>query len=199
MMGPGSLDRWTAGSLVLVAALVCGAPAGARQHQMPARAELVNVLVSPEYSRWLIGPIWFMATPAERAEFLEIADDQRAATFIEEFWKRRDPEPEIFGNPVRALFEERAEEADRRFRERARLGRSTDRGTIWILYGEPERIEFDTSLDPREPDLEVWTYPKDAPPGLDGEKPARRYWFAGKDGEIVLHTPRAGRRSTIRQ
>ena len=173
--------------------------AEARRERMPPRQELLNVLLSPELSQWLVGPIYFIATPSERQQFLRLEDDVAAEQFIDAFWRRRDPEPELFGNEVRRLYEERAEEADRRFRERVRRGRTTDRGVIYTLYGEPEAIEFDTSLNPREPDLEVWIYSGDAPPGLDGEAPRKRYYFAEKDGQTVLHTPRATRRSTIRQ
>lgn len=190
-------------AVVAVVALVTGLlwpePAEARREKMPPRQELINVLLSPDLSQWLAGPIYFIATQDERRQFLELEDDVAAERFIDEFWRRRDPAPELFGNEVRRLYEERVEEADRRFRERVRRGRTTDRGVIYTLYGEPDAIEFDTSLNPREPDLEVWIYSGEAPPGIDGESPRKRYYFADKDGETVLYTPRATRRSTIRQ
>lgn len=184
-----------AACLLVVAATT---PAEGRKEKKPPREDLINFRLGPEYAQWLIGPLYSMATPAERDEFLSLADDRAAAAFVEEFWRRRDPDPALFGNPVKATFERRAEEADRRFREGTRLGRATDRGTVFVLYGEPGRIDFDPGLAPHEPDLEVWSYPEDAPAGLDGERPKQRYFFAERDGETVLYTPRATRRSLIR-
>lgn len=186
-------------TLVLSLVVLSAAAALARPEKLPPRQELVNFLLDPDLSQWLVGPVYFVATPAERREFLELESDAAAERFIEEFWKRHDPSPELFGNEVRELFDERVEEADRRFREQIRRGRSTDRGVIYTLYGEPERIVFDASPKLREPDLEVWIYPGDAAPGLDGKRPKKRYYFAEKDGETMLYTPRATRRITIPQ
>lgn len=172
--------------------------ARARKQKKPRNEDIINVRLGLEYSQWLVGPIYFLASEEERAAFLGLNTDELAQSFINEFWKRRDPEPEIFGNPALDLFEQRVELADRRFRENAVMGRRTDRGTLFVLYGEPALIQFDTSPNPREPDLEVWFYPKGAK-GLSGLTPNRRYFFAEKDGGTVLYTPRASRRSTLRQ
>lgn len=183
--------------LVCVVVLATSGAATARREKKPPREEPINYQLGPRYARWLVGPLYLMATSAERDEFLSLSDDRAAATFVEEFWRRRDPHPELFGNEVESLYERRAEQADRRFREGTRLGRATDRGTVFVLYGEPARIDFDPGLSPREPDLEVWSYPEGAAPGLDGEPPKQRYYFAERNGETVLFTPRATRRSLI--
>lgn len=196
----GSSTARAGATTLLTCLLVLATATGAvgSKERKPPREDLINFRLGPEYAQWLVGPLYLMATPAERDEFLSLAGDREAAAFVEEFWRRRDPDPTLFGNQVKALFEQRAEEADRRFREGTRLGRATDRGTIFVLYGEPERIDFDPGLARHEPDLEVWSYPEDAPPGLDGERPKQRYYFAERDGETVLYTPRATRRSLIR-
>ena len=146
-------------------------------------AGLTNPRLSPGYAQWLVGPIARMASPEERAEYLELDDDYAAADFIEEFWRRRDPDPSAPGNPVRATFERRAEEADRKFTEAGLSGRKTDRGVIHVLYGPPERTDYEL---PRGggPAVEVWFYPEDAPEGLDGEPPEGSYRFQ-KRGEVT--------------
>ncbi|MDX1645229.1 MAG: GWxTD domain-containing protein, partial [Thermoanaerobaculia bacterium] len=114
--------------------------AEARRERMPPRQELLNVLLSPELSQWLVGPIYFIATPSERQQFLRLEDDVAAERFIDAFWRRRDPEPELFGNEVRRLYEERAEEADRRFRERhlhAQPAPVVDRRRLSLMPGPP--------------------------------------------------------------
>ena len=80
-----------------------------------------------------------------------------------------------------------------------RTGRRTDRGVTFVLFGEPALIEFYGGTNPREPDLEVWNYGRDAEPGLSGEKPDRRYFFAEQDGEIVRYQPRPSRLRSMRQ
>ena len=183
-------------ALVLLAASDVRA---AGKNKKPRTEDIINIYLDVGYSQWLVGPLYYMANEGERAEFLALTNDEGAEAFVREFWKRRDPEPEIFGNPVLDLFERRREVADRRYRERAVLGRRTDRGAIFILHGEPALIEFDTSTNPREPDLEIWSYPKNAPEGLSGVEPKRHYFFAEKDGRTVLYTPRSSRRSMRRQ
>ena len=59
-----------------------------------------------------------------------------------------------------------------------------------MLYGEPEMIQYDSGTSPRDPDLEIWIYPKTADASLNGDRPKRRYFFAEKDGKTVLYTPR---------
>lgn len=170
---------------------------GAKSQKRPETTEIVNFVLGLEFSHWLVGPIYFIASGEERAQYLALSSDDAAEAFIEAFWKRRNPGPDIFGNDAEREFEERARAADKRFREGAVIGRRTDQGTIFVLYGEPESVEYDTSTKRNEPDLEVWVYSKDAPEGLDGAKPKRRYWFADKDGRTVLHTPRASRRRSV--
>lgn len=188
--------RPVAGALLL-AVLVSVEPVAAAKSKKPRVEDIINFQLGVEYSKWLAGPIYYMATPEERREYLALTSDEQAAAFVEEFWRRRDPEPEIFGNPVRELFDRRAEQADRHYRERAVLGRRTDRGAVYVLHGEPELIHHDLGRKPGEPDLEVWVYPKKAEAGLDGEQPRRRYYFVERDGRTVLYTPRSSRRIDI--
>ena len=183
-------------SLTLVVALLA-VPAFAKKTKRPDTEDIINYRLGIEHSHWLVGPIYYMASPEERTAYLALTGDDEAVAFQDEFWKRRDPEPDIFGNPVRDLYERRADEADRRYREAAVIGRRTDRGALYVLYGEPELIFFDPGRTPAQPDLEVWVYPKRVEDGLTDERPQRRYYFAEQDGRTVLFTPRASRRIEI--
>jgi len=166
-------------------------PAGAARYEA---ADLVNVLLSPEWASWLIGPYVRMATEQEVREFGKLTRDEDAAAFVERFWARRDPDPARPGNPVREAAERRAEEADRRFTEAGVTGRRTDRGAIFVIYGEPEKVDHEPSQIYGEPPLEVWTYPASAPRGLDGRPPARFYRFVKRDDLTGFYVPgRPGR------
>jgi len=173
--------RGRAAALLLAAALVA-APGLALD-----AIDLFNPLLSPDYASWLVGPYGRMASKEEIREFGALTDDEDARQFIESFWARRDPDSNRPGNPVRDLAEERAVEADRRFTESGYPGRRTDRGAIFVLYGEPEKLEHEPGDFVGDPPLEVWRYPSGTERGLDGEKPDRRYRFVQKGDLTVLY------------
>lgn len=157
--------------------------------------ELTNLRLGIDYSHWMLGPIARMATPEEIAAFRALDDDFAALELVEAFWARRDPDPSTRANEARATFERRAQEADRRYGEAGVLGRRTPRGTIHVLYGEPESIDFEIPLEEGAP-IEIWTYPENASEGLDGQPPARVYRFR-KQGELTLPYQPGGRRDTL--
>jgi GWxTD domain-containing protein len=196
-----SAARWST-RLALVGLLgllvVPGSAAAGRKQKPPRTEDIVNIFLGLEHSQWLVGPIYYLATPEEREAFLALRSDEEAEAFIRDFWVRLDPEPEIFGNPAKDLFERRAELADRRYREQATTGRRTDRGALFVLFGEPESIRFDVIGRPGEPDLEIWTYPKEVEEPLGGLEPEREYFFAQTDGRTVFYLPRPSRLRSIR-
>jgi len=187
----GRAARRAVVALVGVLAVVfagCGSSGAAAPSSRPG--ELVNTSLGPDYASWLVGPVARMATPEEIETYSQLTSDFAAADFIESFWSRRDPDPVQPGNPVRLEFERRAAAADRMYGEAAVLGRRTARGTIYVLYGKPAKDSFE--LAPRTgASIEVWTYAKDSPPGLDGKRPDRFYWFQEKDGITSFYQPRA--------
>lgn len=95
-------------------------------------------------------------TREERKIFLELPDDRKDG-FIEEFWKRRDPDPDTEHNAYRAEYEERVERAAQLFGGEGRPGWLTDRGRIFILFGPPqERLTY--PMDARGFCREIWYY-----------------------------------------
>jgi len=186
LAGPPRTLRWTAVLLTAVAAWGCAAGGAGRVGGGAAAdlADLTNPFLGIDYSQWLVGPVAGLATAAEIESYLSLRDAAAAASFIEEFWRRRDPDPQAPGNPLRELFDERAEEADRRFSEAGYRGRRTDRGTISIVYGAPRETRFDVPEYAEDPPIEVWVYGEGAPSGLDGRRPLPEYRFA-KHGDLT--------------
>ncbi len=172
--------RWL--GLALAGALAgASTAAGARA---PSAEELTNFQLGPEHARWLVGPIARLASEAERAEYLRLADDAAAGRFIAAFWERRGGLRSFPPTPGH-LFQERAAEADVLYREGHHVGRSTDRGTIYVLYGPPAATRFEPSPTPGGGAVEIWRYPKEASPGLDGERPKTLYSFRREEDGLT--------------
>lgn len=87
-----------------------------------------------------LSKVRYIITKQERKAFLELPPSERGK-FIEEFWKKRDPDPYTEENEYREQYMERVEEADRRFSGEGRPGWLTDRGRIYILFGPPTQIQ----------------------------------------------------------
>lgn len=186
-----SCARHSAFLAAAIAVALLTVPAATAKGKKPRDPEaLFNPLLGIEHSHWLVGPIAEIATADEIEAYLALTGDDEAVRFVEEFWGRRAEGYGFFDRKPRQIYEERLTEADKRFSEGTFPGRRTDRGKLWILYGEPEEITFEKDRDERVPTLEVWRYPKDAGAGLDGERPKRVYRFIDVDGSKVLFTGR---------
>jgi GWxTD domain-containing protein len=111
--------------------------------------------LSPERANFL-SQVGYIITKAERKIFLELPDADRDA-FIEEFWKRRDPDPDTPANEYRIEYEERVERASVMFHGEGRPGWLTDRGRIYVLFGPPsERLTY--PMEGSGNCREVWYY-----------------------------------------
>lgn len=150
--------------------------------------ELTNFLLGPSYSQWLVGAISLLADESEIDRFLKLTSDEQAEAFIADFWAaRRDTKAVWPAKQPQGVFESRAREADSFYSEGPRPGRRSARGAIYIVYGAPESEQFEVSGKRGNPVVEVWEYPKDAAPGLNGESPRRYYYFV-KKGEYTVET-----------
>jgi GWxTD domain-containing protein len=168
--------------LLLLLAAGCG---GGTSAPSRSRAELINPALGPDYSAWMVGAASRLATPEEVNEYVTLRDDQQAEAFIERFWQQHNPAPNKPGNPLRQEFEKRSVNADRQFSEAGLLGRRSDRGTLYVLYGLPKKIDHEVSPVRNGPPLEVWIYGTDAPSGLDGRRPSPLYRFV-KNGDVTV-------------
>lgn len=169
----------------VIAASLLAAPLGAAKGRGKPRPadELLNVFLSPGYAQWLVGPVARLATEEQIGAFLALTDDAAAERFIDEFWARRKPLEGIPGMTARRQFEHLAEEADRRFGEETYPGRRTDRGTIFILYGPPDEVDYEESRRRGVGLVEIWRYERPRI-GLDGEAPKKAYHFI-QDGDLT--------------
>ena len=82
--------------------------------------------------------ISYIITPQEERIFREIPPEDRGK-FIEDFWRRRDPNPETEVNEFRQAYYTRLAIADKAFKAGI-PGWKTDRGRIYILLGPPTDV-----------------------------------------------------------
>lgn len=97
----------------------------------------------------------FIITKQERKIFLRLPPEKRDE-FIEEFWRRRDPDPLTEINEFKDQYFRRIEEANRLFKG-VRPGWLQDRGRVYILVGPPDsRLQYPIGKYSRP--HEVWHY-----------------------------------------
>jgi len=91
--------------------------------------------LNPDEQEFL-STVRFIITKEERKIFLRLPPSERQA-FIEEFWAKRDLNPETEENEYKEEYFSRIEDANRLFRGEGTPGWLTDRGRIYILFGPP--------------------------------------------------------------
>ncbi|HXF43649.1 MAG TPA: GWxTD domain-containing protein, partial [Pyrinomonadaceae bacterium] len=100
--------------------------------------------VKPElkdvYKKWLNTDVAPIITKEERRAFMALQTDEERENFIENFWRRRDPNPDTEENEYREEYYERVAYANEHFTSGI-PGWKTDRGRIYIAWGKPDSIE----------------------------------------------------------
>ncbi|HEY2292836.1 MAG TPA: GWxTD domain-containing protein [Thermoanaerobaculia bacterium] len=128
------------------------------------------------------GPTRWLMLPEEERQYRRLRTTREVVDFIEEFWRRRDPEPDKPGNPFAKTFYERVEAADHLYSEGGTRGSLTDRGRAMALLGPPPVLRYGQkkvpAWNPGRPGappavqtqalpLETWVYPfAELPPAL---------------------------------
>src|SRR5688572_11568701 len=92
------------------------------------------------YKDWLDKDVAYIITDEERRAFKKLETDDEREHFIEEFWRRRDPDPDTNENEYREEYYERIAYANEHFASGI-PGWKTDRGRIYIMYGKPDEKE----------------------------------------------------------
>src|SRR5258705_9979639 len=129
--------------LAIVAAFVVFASSGvfAQEAQDPAtKPRNVMRKLKKAYKDWLDKDVAYIITDEERKAFKKLATDDERERFIEEFWRRRDPDPDTDENEFKEEYYERIAYANEHFASGI-PGWKTDRGRIWIVYGKPDERE----------------------------------------------------------
>ena len=92
------------------------------------------------YKKWLDNDVAYIITSEEKKAFRALQTDEERENFIENFWRRRDPDPDTEENEFRDQYYERIAYANEHFTSGI-PGWKTDRGRIYITWGKPDEVE----------------------------------------------------------
>jgi len=127
--------------LVLTVASFFGFAQDPTQAQDPTdKPRNVKPELKKAYKDWLEKDVTYIITDEERKAFRKLATDDERERFIEEFWRRRDPDPDTDENEFKEEYYERIAYTNEHFASGI-PGWKTDRGRIWIMYGKPDGRE----------------------------------------------------------
>ncbi|CAN5473280.1 hypothetical protein BH10ACI2_BH10ACI2_02230 [soil metagenome] len=100
--------------------------------------------VKPElktaYKKWLENDVAYIITNEEKKAFKALTTDDERENFIENFWRRRDPNPDTEQNEFRDEYYERIAYANEHYASGI-PGWKTDRGRVYIAWGKPDSVE----------------------------------------------------------
>ncbi len=92
------------------------------------------------YKKWLNEDVAYIITDSERKAFLSLGNDEEREAFIENFWRRRNPNPDSPDNEFRDEYYRRIQYANDHYAA-GEPGWKTDRGHIYITFGPPDSID----------------------------------------------------------
>lgn len=128
-----------------VSILATGAIVGYAQETKPTedpttKSRKVTEEVKDVYKKWLSNDVAYIITGDEKKAFKALKTDEERENFIENFWRRRDPDPDTEENEYREQYYERIAYANEHYASGI-PGWKTDRGRIYITFGKPDEIE----------------------------------------------------------
>src|SRR5215469_14204007 len=93
-----------------------------------------------QYKKWLNEDVIYIITPEERSAFIHLQTNEEREQFIEQFWQRRNPDPDSAENTFKEEHYRRIAYTNEHFASGI-PGWKTDRGRIYIMWGPPDEID----------------------------------------------------------
>ncbi|MET0753627.1 MAG: GWxTD domain-containing protein [Pyrinomonadaceae bacterium] len=115
-------------------------PKGTPVQNLDEKARKVEKEKAEIYRNWVNKDVKYIITKDEQKAFKELKTDEERENFIENFWRRRDPNPDTEENEYREQYYERIAYANENFASGI-PGWMTDRGRIYITWGKPDSVE----------------------------------------------------------
>ncbi len=99
----------------------------------------------------------YIASNQEKDQFKTLDSLSAKRDFFFRFWKKRDAIPETPENEFKNDYYKRVEYANSHFTEFQKNGALTDRGRVYLTYGEPDEIENKPNEVDTKP-YQIWYY-----------------------------------------
>lgn len=99
----------------------------------------------------------YIATSREIEQYKKLDSVSTKRDFLYRFWKARDLEPETAKFEFKDNYFERVDYCNLKFGTFNKKGYKTDRGRVYLIYGEPDQVDMypnETNMKP----YEVWYY-----------------------------------------
>jgi GWxTD domain-containing protein len=97
----------------------------------------------------------YIATAEELDKYEKISSTEGKREFMYDFWRERDNDPSTRENEFYKLYLIKVSLSNQRYGSLSRIGWKSDRGRVYILYGEPSEIErFPNEVDTKP--YEIW-------------------------------------------
>ena len=96
--------------------------------------------ISGAYKTWLNQDVAWIISDEEAKAFKNLSNDEERDAFIEQFWLRRNPNPDSPENEFREEHYRRIAYANEHYAA-GKPGWKTDRGHIYISFGKPDSID----------------------------------------------------------
>lgn len=115
-------------------------PKEAPSQDVSDKVRNVRPEVKEVYKKWLSTDVAYIISKEEKRAFNALVTDEERENFIENFWRRRDPNPDTEENEYREEYYERIAYSNEHFTSGI-PGWKTDRGRTYIAWGKPDSIE----------------------------------------------------------
>ncbi len=110
-------------------------------------------------SREFLSKVRYIIDKPGRQAFLSLAGEAERKAFIEDFWRKRDPDPETEVNEFKMEYFKRIDEANLLFKEGTTAGWLQDRGRLYITLGPPDNREtYPRGVTFYGKPTEIWYY-----------------------------------------
>jgi GWxTD domain-containing protein len=93
-----------------------------------------------QYKKWLNEDVIYIISPEERSAFVHLTTNEEREQFIEQFWQRRNPDPDSADNTFKEEHYRRIAYTNEHYASGI-PGWKTDRGRIYIMWGPPDEID----------------------------------------------------------
>ena len=99
----------------------------------------------------------YIATSSEIDRYNKLSNEDGKRQYMNDFWKARDQYSDTPQNEFFLSYFQRVEVANARYNTLSRQGWKTDRGRVYMMYGEPTEIErYPSQIETRP--YEIWHY-----------------------------------------